>query len=414
MPATLSSVADEMYRPHPIAWLSSHPRAADALLAALVVVAALVTHLAGETTVNDPNQPDPAWWTVLFVLAGTVPLYWRRTQPLRSGCVVVAAEVVALFIGIGGAAFLGSMVAVYSIGAHTSGIRRTRVISAIAAVVALLFVAGWIDGLSLLDEFISTGVVLVTAFVLGDNLRRRREHLEDLAERAERAEREQGLLAEQRVAAERTRTARDLHDVVAHSVSVMVIQAAAARRNLADAPDLAAGALATIETTGRQTMTELRSILGVLRTDAPQPEGPPTPPPSLVHLEHIAGLDDLPVELLVEGDLASLPDSVSATGYRLVQEALTNVRRHAGPVGRVAVVVRVDGDGASITVSDDGRGPGTLPDLDGFGIVGMRERVAAVGGTFHAGPRPGGGWQVRATMPIDAGTAHRLAPSVSS
>ena len=403
-----------MYRPHPIAWLRSHPRAADALLTALVAVAAVVAHLAGETSVNDPNQPDPTWWTVLFVLAGTVPLLWRRTHPLRSGSVIVAAEVTALFIGIGGAAFLGSMVAVYSIGAHTSGIRRTRVISTIAVAVALLFVAGWIDGLSLLDEFISTGVVLVTAFVLGDNLRRRREHLEDLAERAERAEREQGLLAEQRVAAERTRIARDLHDVVAHSVSVMVIQAAAARRSLADAPELAAGALATIESTGRQTMTELRSILGVLRTDSPQPDTPPAPPPSLTHLDDIAGLDDLPVELQVEGDLASLPDSVSATGYRLIQEALTNVRRHAGPVGRVAVVVNVTGDGVSIVVADDGRGSGTLPDRDGFGIVGMRERVAAVGGTFDAGPRPGGGWHVRAAMPIDAGTSHRLTPSVPS
>jgi signal transduction histidine kinase len=384
------------------------------MLAAMIVIAALAAHLAGETSVNDPNQPDPAWWTVVFVLAGTVPLAWRRTHPLRSGCVVVAAEVLALFVGIGGAAFLGSVVAVYSIGAHTAGILRTRVISAIAASVALLFVAGWIDGLSLLGEFVSTSAVLVTAFVLGDNLRRRREHLDDLAERAERAEREQGLLAEQRVAAERTRIARDLHDVVAHSVSVMVIQAAAARRSLTEAPDAAASALETIEVTGRQTMTELRSILGVLRTDAPQLDGPPAPPPSLTHLDDVAGLADLPVELVVDGDVAALPDSVSATGYRLVQEALTNVRRHAGPVGRVAVVLRVTDRDVSIAVTDDGRGLGTLRGGDGFGIVGMRERIAAVGGSFDAGPRPGGGWHVRATMPIDAGAGHRLAPGIAS
>ena len=407
----LSSVALTMSRPQPIVWLRTHPRAADGLLAGMVVVAAIAAHLAGDTSVNDPNQPDPAWWTVLLVLAGTVPLYWRRTRPLIAGAVIVAAEVVALFIGVGGAAFLGSVVAVYSIGAHTSGVRRTQVMSAIAVTVTALFIAGWIDGLSLLDEFVSTGVLLITAFVLGDNLRRRREHVEDLAERAERAEREQGLLAEQRVAAERTRIARDLHDVVAHSVSVMVIQAAAARRSLTDSPELAADALAAIESTGRQTMTELRSILGVLRTDALPSGGPPMPQPSLLQLDHVAGLDDLPVELTVEGDLATLPDSVSVTGYRLIQEALTNVRRHAGSVEHVAVTLRISDDAVSIDIVDDGRGIGSLPGADGFGIVGMRERVGAVGGTVTAGPRAGGGWQVRANLPVDAGAGHRLSAS---
>jgi signal transduction histidine kinase len=134
----------------------------------------------------------------------------------------------------------------------------------------------------------------------------------------------------------------------------------------------------------------------------------------LTHLDDVAGLADLPVELVVDGDVAALPDSVSATGYRLVQEALTNVRRHAGPVGRVAVVLRVTDRDVSIAVTDDGRGLGTLRGGDGFGIVGMRERIAAVGGSFDAGPRPGGGWHVRATMPIDAGAGHRLAPGIAS
>jgi signal transduction histidine kinase len=403
-----------MYRPHPIAWLRSHPGAADAMLAALVVAIALVAHLAGESSVDDPNQPEPAWWTVLLVLAGTAPIFWRRTHPLVAGAIVVGAEVIALYIGLGGAAFLGSMIAVYSIGAHTSGVLRTRVMTAITVAVGLLFIAGWIEGLSLLDEFISTGVVLITAFVLGDNLRRRREHLDGLAERAERAEREQGLLAEQRVAAERTRIARDLHDVVAHSVSVMVIQAAAARRNLDDAPELAADALATIESTGRQTMTELRSILGVLRTEPVTSGTPPAPQPTLARLDDIVGLDDLPVDVIVDGDLTTLPDSVSVTGYRLIQEALTNVRRHAGPVDEVTVELHIADDRITIEVTDDGRGMGSLPDADGFGITGMSERVAAVGGTFAAGPRAGGGWQVRAILPIRTGAAHRLAPSVPS
>ena len=403
-----------MYHPHPVSWLRTHPRAADGLLALLIVAAAIPAHLVGQTSVNDPNELDPTWWTVLLILVGTAPVYWRRTHSLAAGMVVVTADVVALFIGVGGAAFVGSVVAVYSIGAHTSGVNRTRVMSAIAALVAALFVAGWIDGLSLLDEFISTGVLLITAFVLGDNLRRRRQQNANLIERAARAEREQGLLAEQRVAAERTRIARDLHDVVAHSVSVMVIQAAAARRNLATAPEASTVALEIIESTGRQTMTELRSILGVLRTDAEPLDAPPAPQPTLENLEHLAGFDDLPMRVTIDGDVTALPDSVSVTGFRLIQEALTNVRRHAGVVHDVSIALQVSGEAVAIEVTDDGRGAGSLPGPEGFGIVGMRERVAAAGGTLNVGARVGGGWRVRASLPVDAGSRHRLTTSFAS
>ena len=381
--------------------MAAHPpRGADGLLTVLVVIGALAAHLWGDSTVNDPNEVDPSWWTLLVVLLGTVPIYWRRTHTLVVGLIVVSADVFGLFVGISGAAFIGSVIAVYSIGAHTVGIRRTRTLTVISALVVGLFIAGWIDGLSLLDEFISTGVLLITAFVLGDNLRRRRQHVADLAERAERAEREQGLLAEQRVAAERTRIARDLHDVVAHSVSVMVIQAGAARRNLASDPAVAAATLEAIESTGRQTMSELRAILGVLRTD--RAGGPPEldPQPSLSRLDTLAAAGDLDVAVSVEGDIGQLPDSISITGYRLVQEALTNVRRHAGDPEHVDVHLRIDDGQLTIEICDDGRGAAAPPSEDGFGIIGMRERVAAVGGTIDTGPRPGGGWRVRAILPV--------------
>jgi signal transduction histidine kinase len=395
-----------MYHPHPITWLRTHPRGADAMLTVLVVGVALAAHLGDDSSVAQYREPDPAWWTLLIVLGGTVPIYWRRRYPLVAGLVVVSAEVIGQLIGLGGAAFLGAVIAVYSIGAHAQGVSRTRTMTGITFMVIGLFVIGWIDGLSLLDEFVSTGVILITAFVLGDNLRRRRQHVADLAERAERAEREQGLLAERRVAAERTRIARDLHDVVAHSVSVMVIQAVAARRNLAIAPDSAAEALEAIEATGRQTMTELRAILGVLRADSVDPAF--APQPSLAGLDALIASDELPVELTVEGDLRTVPESVSVTSYRLVQEALTNVRRHAGTANSVAVRVGVGDRDVAIEVTDNGRGAGVAASPDGFGIIGMRERVAAVGGTFEAGPRPGGGWRVRAILPLDAGGVHRI------
>ncbi len=400
-----------MHLPHPIQWLRAHPRGADALLTALIVVVALATHLWGTSSVNDPNEPDRAWWTVMIALAGAVPIYWRRTQPLVAGLAVVTAEVTGLYVGLSGMPFIASVIAVYSIGAYTVGVQRTRVMTAIMALVIGLFIAGWIDGLQLLDEFVSTGVLLVTAFVVGDNLRRRRQHVTDLAERAERAEREQGLLAEQRVTAERTRIARDLHDVVAHSVSVMVIQAAAARRNLGTDLDAATDALASIESTGRRTMDELRVILGVLRTDTADAELDPQPTLHLIGAL-VAG-DDLPVAVSVEGDVSSLPDSVSVTGYRLVQEALTNVRRHAGPVDEVGVRLHVDTERLLIEVNDNGRGAGAMPSNGGFGIVGMRERVAALGGTVDAGPRPGGGWRVRSVLPLASGSAHQLRTAVA-
>jgi len=392
-----------MWQPHPIQWLRDHPRAADGLLAAAAAVAVLAAHLYGESPADDPNEIDPTWWTVVIVLISIVPLAWRRVAPLRVGMIVVSAEVVALFIGMPGAAFVGSVIAVYSIGAHTAGERRTRVMTAIAALVVLLFVVGWFQGLSLLDEFVSTGVVLITAYVLGDNLRRRRQHLLGLAERAERAEREQTLLAEQRVNAERTRIARELHDVVAHSVSVMVIQAAAARRNLDRSSEDVEAALGAIESTGRQTMTELRAILGVLRDESGA--GPTLDPqPSLAAIGNLAA-NDLPVTVTIDGDIESLPDSLSISTYRLVQEALTNVRRHAGPVSDVSVVVRVTDGRLHVEVDDDGRGGAADPSPAGFGLLGMRERVAALGGTVSAGPRPGGGWTVRASVPMLPATA---------
>lgn len=389
-----------MWRPHPIRWLREHPRGADLLLAVLVTTISVLGHLIGEDSSDDPDIVDPTWWTTIAVVATAFPVYWRRTYPLRSGAFVVAAQCIVLLVDISGAAFLGSTVAVYSIGAHSSGPRRTRFMLGISAMILALFVAGWIDGLNLIGEFITTSVILVTAFVLGDNMRRRRDHVASLAERAERAEREQELIAQDRVNAERTRIARELHDVVAHSVSVMVIQAAAARRNLDDSPSRAEAALAAIEESGRQTMNELRGILGVLRHD--DHDAARTPQPTLADIDTLLGQDaDLPVDLVVGDDIGELPHIVMLTGYRVVQEALTNVRRHAGPVERVEVRVDQEGDELVISVEDDGRGAAADVVGPGFGLVGMRERVGAVGGVLEAGPRPGGGWRVRTSIPVD-------------
>ncbi len=392
-----------MSTPHPVRWLREHPRAADGLLAVVVTATAVVAHVVGDAKADQSDVIDPTWWSTILAALTAAPIAWRRVRPLETGLVVVAAQVVALAAGVWGAAFAGSGIAIYSIGAHAAGRARTRVLIAITAMIVLLFVAGWIDGQALVDEFVSTAVVLVTAFVVGDNMRRRRQHVDALAERAERAEREQELVAEHRVSAERTRIARELHDVVAHSVSVMVIQAAAARRNLDAAPDRARAALTNIEQTGRATMVELRGLLGVLR-DHREPSTDLAPQPTLDDLSRLVAADhDLPIRLQVDGEVHDLPPGVTLTAYRLLQEALTNVRRHAGSVEHVDVRMRRSCDRLDLAVTDDGRGAAADHGTPGYGIVGMRERVSALGGVMEAGPHRGGGWRVAVSLPLGPG-----------
>ena len=241
---------------------------------------------------------------------------------------------------------------------------------------------------------------------------------------------EQELRSRWAVAAERSRIARELHDVVAHSVSVMVVQAGAARRTLAASPGQAATALGQIESTGRQALVELRRLLGLLRDDDGQAtDAVLAPQPSLANLESLAAAAreaGLPVEVTVEGEPRPLPAGVDLSAYRIVQEALTNSLKHAGPArarvrvcyGREALEVQVTDDGLGgrsaarageglvvVTVGPDGelQLPGRR-DGGGHGLIGMRERVALFGGALEAGADPGGGYRVAARLPLDAGT----------
>jgi len=390
-------------RPRPIVWLRTHPASADIILATFLTVTSVIFHLL-DFEIDDLEYTEPAWWTVLLVIASILPIAWRRVRPVEVALFVVGSEIITSLADIGGTGFIGVIVALYSLGAHAHGSRRTRSLAFIVAGLVLLFAAGFVVDEVDVGDLISSAVILVTAFVLGDNLRRRRDAALALQERLERAERERELIARQHVTDERTRIARELHDVVAHSVSVMVIHAAAARRNLAASPEIAEEALTNIEETGRQTMHELRGVLGVLRNDdaddaertmrAPQPV-----------LRSVAALvdasDDLPISLEVSGGLDDLASSVDLTGYRIIQEALTNVRRHAGPVTSVDIRIERRSDAVHVVVDDDGRGASAEVRGAGFGIVGMVERVDAIGGTIDAGWRSGGGWRVSATLPTE-------------
>ncbi|MFD0373471.1 sensor histidine kinase [Streptomyces sp. NPDC059071] len=252
-------------------------------------------------------------------------------------------------------------------------------------------------------------VPFALAWVLGDSLRTRRAYFAQLEERASRLEKEREAQAKVAVAAERARIARELHDVVAHNVSVMVVQADGAAYVMDSSPETAKQALETISSTGRQALAEMRRLLGILRTGEHQEAGEYVPQPDVQQIEDLveqvrgAGLA---VDFKIEGTPRPLPSGVELTAYRIVQEALTNTRKHGGPDAGASVRLVYFDDGLGLLVEDDGRGaPQEMyedggADGRGHGLIGMRERVGMVGGTLDAGPRPGGGFRISALLPL--------------
>ncbi|WP_181797494.1 sensor histidine kinase [Streptomyces sp. WELS2] len=252
-------------------------------------------------------------------------------------------------------------------------------------------------------------VPFALAWVLGDSMRTRRAYFAQLEERAARLEKEREAQAKVAVAAERARIARELHDVVAHNVSVMVVQADGANYVMDTAPEQAKKALETISSTGRQALAEMRRLLGVLRTGEHQETGEYVPQPDVEQIDDLVEQcrsSGLPVDFKVEGTPRPLPSGVELTAYRIVQEALTNTRKHGGPGAGASVRLVYFDDGLGLLVEDDGKGaPHELyedggADGRGHGLIGMRERVGMVGGTLDAGPRPGGGFRISALLPL--------------
>ncbi|MFF3255527.1 sensor histidine kinase [Actinacidiphila glaucinigra] len=262
----------------------------------------------------------------------------------------------------------------------------------------------WADAVSA----VFLAVPFLLAWVIGDSLRTRRAYYAELEERAARLQREREAQSKAAVAAERARIARELHDVVAHNVSVMVVQADGAAYVLDASPEQAKQALETISTTGRQALTEMRRLLGVLRA-GDDGGGEYVPQPGVDQLtdliEQVRGAG-LPVAFEVEGESRPLASGVELTAYRIVQEALTNTRKHGGPEAHATVRLTFGDGDLSLLIEDDGRGAqqelyeGGGEDGQGQGLIGMRERVGMVSGTLDAGPRPGGGFRISAVLPV--------------
>jgi signal transduction histidine kinase len=353
-------------------------------------------------------RPATGAAAVLDVL-GALPVALRRVRPLPVLAVVTAA--VAALTALGDSSFAQDVMigaAIYMV-----AVRLERSVSLLALIISesALF-AGLFAAVAqhLAQTDVIHGVlVAAAAWFAGDGVRSRREYLASVAEQAAQGERIRAERERQAIGAERVRIARELHDIVAHSLSVMTVRAGVGRRVFDVRPEEARDALRAVELVGRGAIDELGRIVDLLRDDeAEQPSRAPAPGigdlPGLVKEIGAAGI---PVDLSVTGDPDRLPPAVGLCVYRIIQEALTNVVKHASPARAAAQVmigpglVRVDvTDDGPGRLSGDGESAGTV---SGHGILGMRERAAALGGTLAAGPRAERGWEVIASLPVRHG-----------
>ncbi|KJK55323.1 sensor histidine kinase [Saccharothrix sp. ST-888] len=393
------------------AWFRRHPMVVDSVWALPVFFLSLVAAVEQE-----PQHSFPGG-VVMAVLLPLLMIFRRRNPDTTTvaalvlGLVQVAADIPPNFSSVA-----------YLVFAYTGAAFGTEWTSrlALAGGLAAGSLTVWRfqgGGSAAGDGWLKLGffaALMSTPFILswawGRLTRVRRAYLTELEDRAARLERERDAQAKVAVAAERARIARELHDVVAHNVSVMIVQADGAAYVLDNSPQQAKEALGTIASTGRQALVEMRRLLGVLRTADTAEEYVPQPGveelPELLEQVRAAGL---PVEYTTTGESTDLPRGVELTVYRIVQEALTNVRKHGGPDARARVAMDFRDRDLEVLIEDDGRGTtdeqlaagGT--DGQGHGLIGMRERVGMVSGSLDIGPRPGGGFRIRAVLPLKNG-----------
>ncbi|WP_165355066.1 sensor histidine kinase [Nocardioides oleivorans] len=347
------------------------------------------------------GQAASAWFTLLEV----VPLAWRRTHPWPAFVAVATSSALqAVVVGEPTVGQLAFPIAVYSVARWSS---RSRGVAALlvgyagALVAAVRWLIGFGSSLSpaaLIPYTVTIGAIVTAAWALGFAAQERERYVASLLARAEQAERMAEREVELAARDERSRIAREMHDVVAHGLSVIVIQADGARYAAAKDPSVAVGTLETISTTGRSALAEMRRLLGLLRDG----DTGVVPQPALEDVRHLvdeARAAGMRVEADLPDTLPEVPDGVGLAAYRIVQEALTNVRKHAGPSASVHLRLGV-GREVDVEVRDDGRGAAADSDGHGLGLVGMRERAAAHGGSVTAGPSTGGGYVVRARLPL--------------
>ncbi|MEV0324109.1 sensor histidine kinase [Streptomyces sp. NPDC050658] len=391
-------------------WAKAHPLAVDGALAAAVLICMVI----GSFIEPYGRNGQPTWGTrtpdtlsVILMVVGATALIFRRRAPWIVLGVTCSASVTDLVTGeFRGAVVMSAVVALYTVAATTDRPTTWRVglvtMAGLTGVATLVGPLPWYAQENL-GIFAWTGM----AAAAGDAVRSRRAFVDAIRERAERAERTREEEARRRVAEERLRIARDLHDVVAHHIALVNVQAGVAAHVMDKRPDQAKEALSHVRDASRSALNELRATVGLLRQTG-DPEAPTEPAPGLARLDDLVDTfrhAGLPVEVTLGDAVTELPAGVDLAAYRIIQEALTNVQKHAGTGAKAEVsVVRV-GPNIEVTVLDDGPGAVADPERDsggGHGLIGMRERVSALGGRCTAGPRYGGGFRVHAILPVTA------------
>ncbi|MET9516671.1 histidine kinase [Streptomyces sp. NPDC002994] len=396
-------------------WLRAHPLALDAAIAFAVLVMMVIGSFADPH--GGPNGPTfgtrtPGLRSVVLMVLGSAALVFRRRRPMAVLAFTGVVTVAELVAGDPPAPVaMSAVIALYTVASRTDRPTTWRVglltMTGLTAA-AMCFGSGPWYSQENLGIFAWTGI----GATAGDAVRSRRAFVDAIRERAERAERTREEEARRRVAEERLRIARDLHDVVAHHIALVNVQAGVAAHVMDKRPDQAKEALAHVREASRSALNELRATVGLLRQSG-DPEAPTEPAPGLGVLDQL--LDTfrhagLPVEVARpdKGVAAPLPAAVDLAAYRIIQEALTNVQKHAGAHAKAEVsVVRV-GSSAEVTVIDSGgetertQSAGDGSEGGGHGLLGMRERVTALGGTLTTGPRYGGGFRVHAILPFKA------------
>jgi signal transduction histidine kinase len=378
----------------------------DAAVVAIVAVANAIA--IGAEPETGARKPDALAY--LLGMAIAAPLLVRRRWPL--GVLLASAAALLIYYAldyppIGLAVPLG--VALFT--AAAAGYLWPAAIVVLGLELLAIGVRALGEGESLKDigaDAVTDGALVLAVLLLAEALRTRRAWMAEVRERLRRAEADREREAERRVERERLRIAHELHDVLAHTIAVIGVQAGVAAEALAassDSPEDATASLRTIREKSREAMAELRATVGVLRV--PREGAPRSPAPTLTQLEELVGMAaaaDVRVEVSVSGTARPLPAVVDLTAYRIVQESLTNVLRHAG-ASLTTVAIRYEPDAVVVQVDDDGRGAANdaASDVEGYGVAGMRERAAAIGGRLEAGPAPDpeGGYRVRAWLPLE-------------
>jgi signal transduction histidine kinase len=385
----------------PGAWVRQRARLLDLLVASVVFVYNL--------PIIAMYASDPLRYAAVLAVSFGLCLPWlvRRRYPLSVNGALLAAAWAQL--PLDAPIIAADVMLVFAV--YNTATRYRWQVSVPAAVTPvvwlLLVVAPRRDALFVtVDDLGLLVVVVAWVWTWGTLVRIRRAYITGLQERASQLEREREALARIAVADERARITREVHDIVSHSLSVVVVMADGAASKVEAEPERAKSAMIAVRDTGRTALAEMRRMLGVLREEEPGSQAPQPGTAQLDRLVEESSAAGLPVSLTVQGTPAALPAGLDLTVYRIVQEALTNARKHAGPTATIVEVRLVYGPGTiEIRVRDDGIGADPA-DLDGggHGLVGMRERTVAYGGSFQAEPRPGGGFEVLVVLPMEDGT----------